>query len=62
MLLIFLKSVDFHPRLGVVTHTLSVAANDLTHFFVVLMIVFVVYAALGHIILGGQIEVRYPST
>jgi hypothetical protein len=56
MLLIFLKSVDFHPRLGVVTHTLAVAMNDIAHFFVVLAVVFAVYSALGHIILGGQLE------
>ena len=31
--------------------------NDISHFFVVLSVVFLVYAALGHIILGGQVEV-----
>ena len=57
MLFIFLKVVDFQPRLGVVTHTLAVAFQDLAHFFVILSVVFLVYAALGHVILGGQMEV-----
>jgi hypothetical protein len=34
-----------------------VAFQDLAHFFVILAVVFLVYAALGHITLGGQLRV-----
>ena len=38
-------------------YILMVAMNDLSHFFVVLSVIFISYAALGHIIFGGQLEV-----
>ena len=57
LLFLFLKVIDFQPRLGIVTRTLSVAFQDLAHCFAILTIVFLVYAALGHITLGGQLEV-----
>ena len=56
LLSIFFKNVDFQPRLGVVTRTLFIALTDLSHFFVVLSVVFVAYSAIGYILFGGQIE------
>lgn len=49
-----LKLMDFQPRLGVITHTLSLAFADLMHFFVIFIMVFMGYAFIGHVIFGFQ--------
>jgi len=49
-----LKLMDFQPRLGVITHTLALAASDLIHFFVIFAYIFVGYALVGHLLFGYQ--------
>ena len=50
-----LKLMDFQPRLGVITHTLSLAFADLMHFFVIFIMVFMGYAFIGHVIFADSI-------
>ena len=49
-----LKLMDFQPRLGVITHTLSLAFADLMHFFIIFIMIFMGYAFIGHVIFGFQ--------
>jgi len=55
LLMRMLKLMDFQPRLGVVTRTLSLASTDLLHFFAVFMVVFAAFGVVGHILLGPQL-------
>ena len=52
LMLRILKLMDFQPRLGVITHTLGLAAPDLMHFFTIFMMVFTGFAFIGHVIFG----------
>jgi hypothetical protein len=52
LMLRVLKLMDFQPRLGVITHTLGLAAPDLIHFFTIFMMVFTGFAFIGHVIFG----------
>lgn len=52
LMLRILKLMDFQPRLGVITHTLGLAAPDLIHFFTIFMMVFTGFAFIGHVIFG----------
>eukprot|EP00899_Mesostigma_viride_P029543 jgi/Mesvir1/9774/Mv12227-RA.4 len=47
-----LKLTDFHPRLGIITHTLSRAANDTAHYLLVAGVVFISFAMLAHLSFG----------
>lgn len=55
-LLRVLKLMHFQPRLGVVTRTLTLAAADLFHFFVLFFIIFFGYAIMGYLVFGNAIE------
>ena len=51
-----LKVVDFQPRLGVVTRTISVAASDLFHFLIILGICIFIWMFAGMLLLGNAVE------
>ncbi|KAK3241418.1 hypothetical protein CYMTET_48806, partial [Cymbomonas tetramitiformis] len=51
-----LKLCDFQPRMGIITRTLAVAASDLYHFFLLLLIIFLGYAITGHLVFGTTIK------
>lgn len=55
-----LKLLDFQPRLGLVTRTLSKAFVDLIHFFLVFALVLASYAVVGFVSFGSEIE-RFAS-
>lgn len=44
-LLRILKLMDFQPRLGVITHTMFLAASDLGHFFFIFSVIFFAFGA-----------------
>eukprot|EP00899_Mesostigma_viride_P021250 jgi/Mesvir1/29126/Mv18428-RA.3 len=47
-----LKLTDFHPRLGIVTHTLALAMSDIFHYLLVAGALFISFAVMGHISFG----------
>ena len=49
LVLRLLKNLDFQPRLGLVTRTLSHAATNLGHFIMVFGLVFFSYSTMGHL-------------
>ena len=51
-----MKVVDFQPRLGVVTRTISVAASDLFHFMIILGICIFIWMFAGMFLLGNAVE------
>lgn len=51
-LLRILKLMDFQPRLGVITHTMFLAASDLGHFFFIFSIIFFAFSIVGHLMFG----------
>eukprot|EP00854_Cymbomonas_tetramitiformis_P014424 gene14424-17054_t len=51
-----LEVCDFQPRMGILTRTLAVAASDLYHFFVLLLLIFMGYSITGHIVFGATLE------
>ena len=51
-----LKSLDFQPRMGLVTRTIAAAAIDLLHFMLLFGIVFFGYAMVGVIVFGHQFK------
>ncbi|KAK3281907.1 hypothetical protein CYMTET_10329 [Cymbomonas tetramitiformis] len=51
-----LKVCDFQPRMGILTRTLTVAASDLYHFFILLFLIFVGYGVTGHLVFGTTLE------
>lgn len=51
-----LKLMDFQPRLGIVTKTLTLAASDILHFLVVFGVVFMGYVMMGTLVFGYKIE------
>ena len=56
LILRLLKNLDFQPRLGLVTRTLSSAIENLTHFLIVFGLVFFSYSVMGHLAFGGELE------
>ena len=56
LILRLLKNLDFQPRLGLVTRTLSSAIVNLSHFLVVFGLVFFSYSVMGHLAFGGELE------
>eukprot|EP00899_Mesostigma_viride_P012768 jgi/Mesvir1/21492/Mv03939-RA.3 len=52
MMLRFLKLTNFQPRLGIVTHTLARAMNDILHYLLVAGAVFVCFAIMAHLSFG----------
>eukprot|EP00899_Mesostigma_viride_P017179 jgi/Mesvir1/25462/Mv01730-RA.1 len=52
MTLRVLKLTDFHPRLGIVTHTLSRAFTDIMHYLLVAGVVFISFSTMAHISFG----------
>ena len=53
-----LKSLDFQERMGLVTRTISRAAEDLTHFMLLVGIIFFSYVIVENLLFGHQYEVR----
>ena len=51
-----LKLLDFQPRLGIVTKTISKALNDLVHFFIVLTLILGVYWIMSYYLFGSSID------
>eukprot|EP00241_Pyramimonas_parkeae_P014849 CAMPEP_0114310634 /NCGR_PEP_ID=MMETSP0059-20121206/19361_1 /TAXON_ID=36894 /ORGANISM="Pyramimonas parkeae, Strain CCMP726" /LENGTH=1600 /DNA_ID=CAMNT_0001434685 /DNA_START=69 /DNA_END=4871 /DNA_ORIENTATION=+ len=51
-----LNIMDFHPDIGLITRTLSKAAHDLANYCVVTTVLVSVYACMGHIFFGDQIN------
>ncbi|GMH94595.1 hypothetical protein TL16_g12950 [Triparma laevis f. inornata] len=51
-----LKNLDFQPRLGLVTRTLSNAVVNLSHFILVFGLIFFSYSVMGHLAFGGELE------
>jgi hypothetical protein len=56
MIFRLLKSLDFQPRMGLVTRTIAEAATDLVHFSLLFGIVFMGYAFVGTLVFGHQFE------
>ena len=50
----FLKTVDFQPRVGLVTRTITTALPDLCHFTGLFVIVFIGYAICANLLFGHQ--------
>ena len=61
-LLRLFKLLDFQPRIGILTRTISRAMEDLMHFFVLMVIVMFVYTMMGNILFGPTVSVRPPRT
>jgi hypothetical protein len=55
-----LKNINFHPRLGIVTRTIAKAATDLIFFLVLFCAVCSLYAFLGALIFGQEMD-RFSS-
>ena len=51
-LLRMLKMMNFQPRLGVITHTVFEAAQDLGHFFVIFLVFFFMLTMVAHLMFG----------
>eukprot|EP00899_Mesostigma_viride_P021274 jgi/Mesvir1/29148/Mv18440-RA.2 len=52
MMMRVLKLTDFQPRLGIITHTLARALNDIAHYLLVAGVMFVCFAIMAHICFG----------
>ena len=51
-----LKPFSFHPKLAIVTRTLTVALSDLQYFFLIFLPMFVAYVISGHILFGTTVK------
>lgn len=51
-----LELCDFQPRMGIVTRTLERAASDLGHFIVLMTIMLMGYAMMGHLVFGTTLQ------
>ena len=49
-----LKNLDFHPRMGLVSRTIRIAAFDLFFFFILMGLITGLYAILGTLIFGRE--------
>ena len=54
------KLLDFQPRIGILTRTISRALEDLMHFVLLMTVVLFMYTMMGNILLGPTVSVR-PS-
>lgn len=54
--LMFVKRMQFHPVLGVVSRSLHLAAEDLRNFVFLLACLVSMYAAIGHSVFGANIS------
>ena len=54
MIVRLLKSLNYHPKLAIVSNTIGGAAEDLFHFSIVFVIVLCVYSFMGMVIAGRQ--------
>jgi len=52
-----LKLMDFQPRLGVVTRSVFLAADDLFHFCILMMVIIVGFMMMAHLIFGHVISI-----
>merc|ERR1719440_825138 len=50
------KSFNAQPRLGIVTRTLSRSANDMAHFLIVFMSIFISFAVSGTVLFGQDLD------
>eukprot|EP00854_Cymbomonas_tetramitiformis_P002693 gene2693-3467_t len=51
-----LKVCDFQPRMGILTRTIAMAASDLYHFFLLLLLIFMGYSITGHLVFGTTLK------
>lgn len=51
-----IKNLDFHPRMGLITRTISNAAGTMFFFFILFFMVVLVYAFMGTIQYGSSME------
>ena len=51
-----IMSLDFHPKIGLVSRTLMHAANDLAHFAFLFGIIFTIYTSSAYLIIGHIVE------
>ena len=49
------KSLDFQPRMGLITRTLARAGSNLAHFTALFLLIFFSYAFVGHIMFGQNL-------
>ena len=56
MIVRLLKSLNYHPKLAIVSNTIAIAAEDLLHFSIVFTVVLCVYAFMGMVIAGRQVR------
>ena len=54
MIVRLLKSLNYHPKLAIVSNTIGGAAEDLFHFSIVFVIILCVYSFMGMVIAGRQ--------
>lgn len=52
----FLKTLHFHPRLGITTSTIFLAGQDLLFFAFLFLFILVMYAVLGLVLFGESLE------
>lgn len=50
------KAFQSNARLSVVTDTLKVAAEDIIHFMIVFMVIFISFALIAHILFGNDLQ------
>jgi len=51
-----MKLLDFQPRLGIITKTITAAATDLVHFFIVLFLILGIYTVMSYYLFGSAID------
>lgn len=58
----FFKAFESNPRLKVVTDTLAKSFQDIVHFLVVFLTVFLSFAVIGHVLFGSDIVEFYTTS
>ena len=48
----FMKNLDFHPKMGLVTKTFQAAALDLIFFFMLFFVIHTIYSFIGCLVFG----------
>lgn len=56
MFLQMLKSLDFQPRLSLITKTFEVAGAQLVNFLILFVLVLFTFAMMGNVIFGSTID------
>jgi len=56
ILLRIIKVCEFQPKLGIISRTLIKAANDLLHFVIVFLVIFIVYMLFAYWVFGNAVN------